>query len=89
MKSSVITLNPMDRHFFGKPLAQWAAERTDIPKKTTKFIESSIDDFNKYFDFMTQSLKKAQQPLERVPEKDVYIPEIKPSTIEDSLGPSF
>ena len=88
MKSNIIALNPMDSHFFGKPLLQWASERTDMSTKATKFVESSVDDFNRYFDFMTNAFKK---PLERMPKNDVYVPRqvVKSSNIDDSFGPSF
>ncbi len=83
------SLNVMDKHFLAKPLLQWAAERADMPTKTTKFVDSSVDDFNKYFDFMLQAFKR---PLERTPEVDVYVPEkrvVSFANIEDSIGPSF
>ena len=52
------------------------------------FVESSIDDFNKHFDFMLQAFKK---PLERTPEADVYVPRrnVTYANIEDSFGPSY
>lgn len=81
--------NVMDKYFFGKPLTQWACENSKLPKKTTKVEQSSIDDFNKYFDFIAQALRR---PLERTPETDVFVPERKVlsfANIEDSIGPSF
>lgn len=82
-------LNVMDKYFFGKPLAQWACENSKLAKRTSEVVESSIDDFNKHFDFIAQSLRR---PLERTPEADVFVPDRKVlsfANIEDSFGPSY
>lgn len=83
------SLDTIDRYFFGRPLAQWAKENAKIQTKTTKFVESSIDDFNKHFDFMVQAFKR---PLERTPDTDVFVPDKKVlsfANVEDSFGPSY
>ena len=81
-------LNTIDKDFFGKPFAQWAKENAKPTQKATEFVESSIDDFNKHFDFMLQAFKK---PLERTPEADVYVPKsnVTYANIEDFFGPSY
>ena len=91
MKAELSLINTMDRHFFGKSLSQWAAEQAKNPKSVSaiKLIESSIDDFNKHFEIVSRALKNGSNTLERVPDEDLFIKIVKPSTIEDSFGPSF
>lgn len=85
MKYDLTSLNPMDKHFFGKPLSQFAKEKVNLPESTTKFVESSFDDFNKHFDVILNAFKNGSKKLEVVPDADVYTPSVKPATIKESF----
>lgn len=74
MAIKVNSLNPFDRDFFGKTMADWVNKRKYSGKMLypSNLKQSSIDDFNKHFQD-----KIFQMPFEKSPAADEFSQEAK------------